>query len=276
MFVVKISSGFGNQLFQYAFALYLKKEGYEDVCLDQSAFKYFTPQRTSGIDLISELPTVHDRRIYYRYRSFLFNIGKFFFQLNPFVKLVTEKTLKFPIKGRFVFFDGFWQTDKYINQLGDWESCFHAKDAVPEYIDRMAATMENVHAISLHVRRGDYFSEGYVDRYGVCDVAYYEKALNLLTEGLTNYKIYIFSDEPEWVKDNLHLPTNHVFVEKEELHPYWHIWLMSRCRDHIISNSSFSWWGAYMGKHPEKRVVAPIEWLKGHKETIALSDWIKL
>lgn len=276
MFVVKISSGFGNQLFQYAFALFLKKEGYKDVCLDKSAFKYFTSKRTCGIDLISELTTMQDRRIYYRYRSFLFNIAKFFFQLNPFVKLVTEKTLKFPIKGQFVFFDGFWQTDKYISQLGDWETCFHPKEDTPAYIDNLAASMENVYAISLHVRRGDYFSEEYLDRYGVCDVAYYEKAIDLLTEGLPDFRIFIFSDEPEWVKSNLHLPVNHVFVENGNLHPYWHIWLMSRCRDHIISNSSFSWWGAYMGKHPEKRVVAPKVWMKGHKETIALPDWIKL
>lgn len=276
MFVVKISSGFGNQLFQYAFALYLKKEGYEDVCLDKSAFKYFTAKRTCGIDLISELPTVQDRRIYYRYRSVLFDIGKFLFRLNPFVKLVTEKTLKFPIKGSFVFFDGFWQTDQYINQLGDWETCFHSKEEIPAYIQNMAASMENVHTISLHVRRGDYFSKEYIDRYGVCDVAYFEKAIDLLTEGLPDYRILIFSDEPEWVKANLHLPVNHVFVENENLHPYWHIWLMSRCRDHIISNSSFSWWGAYMGKHPEKRVVAPKVWLKSSKETIALPDWIKL
>jgi len=276
MFVVKISSGFGNQLFQYAFALYLKKEGYENVCLDNSAFKYFTSNRTCGIDLISELPMVQDRRIYYRYRSFLFNIGKLFFQLNPFVKLVTEKTLKFPVKGRFVFFDGFWQTDQYIRQLGDWETCFHPKEETPAYIHNLAASMENVYTISLHVRRGDYFSQDYIDRYGVCDVAYFEKAIEKLTDGLPNFRIFIFSDEPEWVKANLHLPVNHVFVENENLHPYWHIWLMSRCRDHIISNSSFSWWGAYMGKHPEKRVVAPKVWMKGHQETIALPDWIKL
>ncbi|MCX6308292.1 MAG: alpha-1,2-fucosyltransferase, partial [Bacteroidia bacterium] len=267
MFVVKISSGFGNQLFQYAFALYLKKEGCQDVRLDTSAFKYYTSTRACGIDLISELPMVKDRRIYYRYRSIFFNIGKFFFQLNPFVKLVTEKTLKLPLKGRFVYFDGFWQTDKYINQLGDWETCFHPKENVPDYIDKLAASMENRNTISLHVRRGDYFSEDHINWYGVCDVAYYEKAINQLSEGKPDCKIFVFSDEPEWVKANLHLPVDHVFVENETIHPYWLIWLMSRCRDHIISNSSFSWWGAYMGKHPEKRVIAPKVWMKGHPET---------
>jgi hypothetical protein len=276
MYIVKISSGFGNQLFQYALALYLKEQGYENIFIDKSAYRYHTPDRSCGIDIISDFPTIEDRRIYYRYKSVFFYISRFLFDLNPFVKRVTESTFTFPIKGRYLFFDGYWQTNFFIQNVKNWESYFHPKEPIPNQIQELAHRINEGYSISMHVRRGDYFSEAYQKQYGICDAEYYEKALDYLTKGLEAYQLFIFSDDPDWVSANIQLPTQHVIVKNEQINPFWYIWLMSQCRDHILSNSSFSWWGAFMGKHPQKRVVTPKVWIKGQKQTIALPEWIKL
>jgi hypothetical protein len=276
MYVVKMSSGFGNQLFQYAFALYLKEHGKGEVFLDKSAYRYHTPNRKCAIDIISDIPTIKDRRIYYHYKSVFFHISKFLFDLNPFVKRITESNLLFPIKGRYLYFDGYWQTNFFIQNVKNWEAYFQPKEPMPNTISDLAAQMSEGHSISMHVRRGDYFSKAFESQYGVCDVAYYEKALEYLTEGLDHFRLFVLSDDPNWVSENIHLPAQHVLIKNEAINPYWYIWLMSQCRDHILSNSSFSWWGAYMGKHPQKRVVAPKTWIKGQQQTIALPEWIQL
>ena len=83
MLVVKVSSGIGNQLFQYVFAQYVKKQYNQPVYLDCSPFKYRYPERTCHLDIVSELPQTHDRRLYNQYKSVLYRFSKLLFALNP-------------------------------------------------------------------------------------------------------------------------------------------------------------------------------------------------
>lgn len=276
MIVVRLSSGLGNQLFQYAFALYLEEYYQDTVYFDRSCYKYRTSERTCSIDIISTISTIYDRRIFYNYRSIFFHLFKVLFYVNPFVRRIQESNLLFPKNNKFLYFDGFWQTDRFVNELRNRAAYFTPKEEMPFSIRAYFKWIENTHSVSLHVRRGDYFQKGFKDKYGVCGVDYYEKAVKTLIENLPEYRLLVFSDDLDWVKDHLELPKNTLFVENENINPLWYILLMSKCSDNIISNSSFSWWGAYLNENPDKKVIAPAQWMLGESKNIALESWLKI
>jgi hypothetical protein len=126
--------------------------------------------------------------------------------------------------------------------------------------------------VSLHVRRTDYVtSNGY---HPVQSIEYYKNAIDII--GDYDY-IFVFSDDIQWCKDNLKFK-NMVFMEGfsdiEDLH------IMSLCQNNIIANSSFSWWGAWLNIHPEKKIIAPTNWF-GEQANLNTSDmipsdWIKI
>jgi len=277
MLVVRLSSGIGNQLFQYAFALYLKEKYQDIVYFERSSYKYRIAKRRCAIDIISELPTISDMRIYYNYKPRFYKLCKALFTINPFVRSINDTNLTYPKNNKLVYFDGFWQSDYFVGHLSDYKKSFKPLEAMPSLVKDYLEDIRCSDSISMHVRRGDFFSDEFRHKYGVCDADYYKKALDVLTENTETRKLFIFSDDLDWVKENLELPKeNVVFIRNEEINPFWYIYLMSNCKDNILSNSSFSWWGAYLNENPQKKVVAPKQWMVGEEKTIALESWIKI
>lgn len=276
MLVVKISSGMGNQLFQYVFAQYVKAHYQRPVYLDDSPFTYRYPERTFHLDIVSDLPQIHDRRLYNQYKSVGYRLSKALFAINPSTRRITEEKLVFPPDEKLLYFDGYWQTDHYAAALENLDKLLQPKEPQPIGIMRRLESFQSTHPVSLHVRRGDYLSQAYKSTYAVCGVDYYEAAIERMTTKLDEFTLYVFSDEPEWVKKHIRLPENTQFIENEPINPFWYIYLMAHCKDNIISNSSFSWWGAYLNCNPEKRVIAPKQWTLTSDQTIALDAWEKL
>lgn len=104
---------------------------------------------------------------------------------------------------------------------------------------------------SMHVRRGDYL--GIQQYHPVLPVNYYKKAISMLP--WTASHILVFSDDPEWCRENLgHLHPHMKFIHGTEMQD---MYLMSQCNYHIIANSSFSWWGAFLDQSQYKQVFAP-------------------
>jgi hypothetical protein len=90
---------------------------------------------------------------------------------------------------------------------------------------------------------------------------------------------FVFSDDPAWCRDNLRLPVPTTIVDRVVAVPaHEDMNLLSQCRHHVIANSSFSWWGAWLGKAPDKRVVAPRRWLAQDPQPMAVvpSDWARI
>jgi len=114
------------------------------------------------------------------------------------------------------------------------------------------------------VRRGDYLTSPAASGcHGVCPPEYYHAAVKELATRLRSPHFYVFSDDPAWVKAQLNLPHPTTFVDHNDAeHGYEDLRLMASCRHHIIANSTFSWWGAWLGGYPEKRVVAPQKWFR--------------
>ena len=117
-------------------------------------------------------------------------------------------------------------------------------------------------------------------RYGTCSTEYYSECVSRIQSAGGAPKFYIFSDEPDWVRENIPFPENSVFVDgngpgsdAEEL------FLISSCQQHITANSTFSWWGAWLDRNPNKTVYTPKGWfLAEDLDTTDLipNSWIRI
>ncbi|MCP3973307.1 MAG: alpha-1,2-fucosyltransferase [bacterium] len=130
--------------------------------------------------------------------------------------------------------------------------------------------------IAVHVRRGDYLK---LAGSPVLPMSYYERAVDLIRQWVPDSEFFVFSDDPEWARTNLHLDVRRVeFVDiNSEAAPHEDLRLMSSCKGHIIANSTLSWWGAWLSERPEKCVIAPKYWFSGVAESARIPDqWVTL
>ena len=138
--------------------------------------------------------------------------------------------------------------------------------------------MKRYNSVSIHVRRGDYLNGYYYETLGkICDIAYYQRAIGTIKERVDNPHFYIFSDDPDYVTENLTIE-NATFVNFNRGNDSWQdMYLMSQCKHNIIANSTFSWWGAWLNNNPQKVVVAPSHWFANmDNDEIVLPEWIRL
>jgi hypothetical protein len=164
-----------------------------------------------------------------------------------------------------VYLDGYWQSEKYFADIEDLirrelsvTTPLAGEDA------RVAGAILASPAVSVHVRRGDYASEPETAAvHGTCPAEYYEAASSLVMEAVPQPHFFVFSDEAAWARANLRLPGPATFVAHNGADAgHEDLRLMSLCRHHIIANSSFSWWGAWLSDNPGKMVIAPARWFR--------------
>ena len=159
---------------------------------------------------------------------------------------------------------GYYQSEKYFKEHEDViRKDFTFKKPTKTKIEPLTT--------SIHVRRGDYLDQQ--DSHPVCSVEYYKEAMSLFPD----QKFIIFSDDLEWCKENL---KGNTITYSEGHTPSEDLELMSLCDNHIIANSSFSWWGAWLGANKNKRVVAPKKWFgsaaKYDSKDLYCEGWIVL
>jgi hypothetical protein len=140
-----------------------------------------------------------------------------------------------------------------------------------------------VPTVSLHVRRSDYVTDtGVRDRMGTLEPEYYSHALDALGSGIGSVRLFVFTDDPEWCRANLRLSEQDVVLaatraEADKWASIMH--LMALCDHHVLANSSFSWWGAWLSPSPAKIVVAPRPWLQDSRwdENGRIpADWVRI
>jgi hypothetical protein len=181
-----------------------------------------------------------------------------------------------------VVMDGYWQSERYfadVAELVRGELSF--KQPAAGRNAEVAAEISTCNAVSLHVRRGDYAADPVVmSMHGVCPLDYYYRAVEYVVERVSDPVFFLFSDDPDWVRDHLKLHGSVRAVDHngpdsgcEDLR------LISQCDHQIIANSTFSWWGAWLNPNPHKIVVAPNQWFAD--ESLDTSDllpasWVKL
>lgn len=304
MIRLTFEGGLGNQMFQYAFGRYIEELFKENVYFDISKYK-FENNETREFELFSfnickewkQLPLKRNRisRLGIQYILYCI-ITAPYVKLNSYRIKINKDTL----------FDSTYQN--LINSIGFYrvhfgpyatpqKSLFKIKTVRghwfwPEMVKKMDKTIRkelrvikpisednqffldkinSTNSVGVHIRRGDYVTLGLV----VCDINYYIKCIYKMKSLVADPTFFIFSDDIQWVKDNLKIEnTNLVFIDNNNTSPD-DMRLLYSCNHFIMSNSTFSWWGAYLGSHPQKIVIVPEFWsIQKKRSKLILDEWI--
>lgn len=181
-----------------------------------------------------------------------------------------------------VCLDGYFQCEKYFLEYRELIIHEFTVTAPPsDFAQSILEKMATHDAICLHVRRGDYVANTTTKAFhGTCSLDYYRQGLHIIGEGLLKPHCYVFSDDPEWVRANFlpKFPMSVVDIHgTHEAHE--DLRLMAACKHFVIANSSLSWWGAWLGSYPDKRIVAPKNWFQSSTndpKDLIPSHWVKI
>jgi hypothetical protein len=268
MVVTKILGGLGNQMFQYAFGRANALRGNTQLFLDRRGFAGYETHSFGLQHLNTEIHDAPDAmllmlqgrgRINRLLRRFLPGRASVYveqgFQFDP---LATQ------LRGDF-YFEGYWQSEKYFIEFApvirrELQVKTPPSDANQHWLDLIG----KVNAVSIHVRRGDYVTSPAASQtHGTCGLDYYNAAVTQMQNGLSDPPVFfVFSDDHEWVRCNMSFAgEEHYFVTTNDAETnYEDLRLMSACKHHIIANSTFSWWGAWLNPNQDKIVIAPKRW----------------
>lgn len=257
--VTRLLGGLGNQMFQYATARALALYQGGALWLDTAALAVAGghTQRDYALDVFDIRGTLVEED---SLRGFK---GKRLAESGPrFDARVTR------LDGD-VYLAGYWQSERYFRAIRPLlRRDFSLKRPVGararNWAERMrAATREGRTAVSLHVRRGDYVSlPQAASHHGSCDIDYYRQALAELQRRHGALEVFAFSDDPAWVASDLRVGAPLHVVSDAAGAAHEDLWMMQHCRHYVIANSSFSWWGAWLGSTPHSSVIAPKQWVR--------------
>lgn len=270
MIIVRLKGGLGNQLFQYAAGRRLAHANGTKLKLDLSAYQN-DPLRVYELHpfQIQEELAAPEEIARLRGAGLARQIRRVAKSVYPgfYPTWVKERSLHFDpglldISGE-AYLEGYWQSERYFQDIAPiLHSEFTVRDPLEGHNRVVAETILGCPAVSIHVRRGDYVSRPETfQTHGVCPPEYYREAAAELAGEVRDAHFFVFSDEPEWAQENLRLehPVTYIVGNRPQK-GYEDLRLLSLCRHHIIANSSFSWWGAWLSRCPEKIVIAPRQW----------------
>lgn len=195
------------------------------------------------------------------------------------------KTILARTKNKYVF--GFFQGESNFAPIKDTiKKEFEIKTAPSKKNADILERIDNTESVCLHIRRGDYLNPKWKNLQ-ICTFDYYNNAINEILKKTVNPIFYIFSnthDDLEWIKSNYNFTNiiddrmlNFVYVDLGNP-DYEELRLMKSCKHFIISNSTFSWWAAYLSSHKDKIVLAPNRWNLSldNDVSIYLDEWIRI
>lgn len=277
MKIVKLKGGLGNQLFQYAFAYYLRKELKEEVLLDSSIYKKFN-SRSLEIDKFKidiEVKSINKKLKKLKFGSLRY---KFYilYKILSNKKYCFERSIEIKNHYMYDYFDGYWQDLKYLIKIED-----ELKSKI-ELINKLDLSTTEEESVAIGFRKGDYLNKENLKKYGECDDFYYKNAILLIKSKIKNPIFYIFSDDIALVKKDIvkifsKSDTIKFINENKRFSPAEELMLMTKCKHAIIPNSTFSWWGAWLIKNPQKMIIAPKYWYKDNtEEKIIPKEWLRV
>ena len=269
MIIIQMSGGLGNQMFQYALYLKLKKLGRE-VKFDSTSsyirdnarpiqlavFNIQYPEATKEelIEMTDSSMLLKDRirrklkgRKSKEYREEGFGYDPVVLTQDP------------------AYLVGTFQSELYFQDMKEQirEAFRFDQSVMQQETLAMKDTIKSTTSVSIHVRRGDYLNAEEV--YGeICTDAYYDGAIKYMLEKYPDATFYLFTNDLTWADFFVNArPFANIVVVKDntEYTGYLDMYLMKHCKHNIIANSSFSWWAAWLNSHQEKTVIAPAKWL---------------
>jgi len=275
MIITKLMGGLGNQMFQYAAGRQIAVLRNTSLKLDISGFagydlrEYLLHNFKINAEIASEREIEELKRECQKWEdrwaiSKLFSKAKFVRYKEPRKDLYRFKNRVFALPQE-AYIEGHWVHPGYFSSIRDL--LIREFKLLNDFDTRNHAFLEMIrssrHSVSLHVRRGDYVDNPKTNQYhGVCSLEYYRRAIGRIREKYPEADFFIFSDDLDWVRDNLKFDRGHHFVDANSSQcPHFDMALLMICDHHIIANSTFSWWGAWLADSPDKLVIAPKTWI---------------
>ena len=290
MIITKLQGGLGNQMFQYALGRNLAITNKTEVKFDLSFYKKIDGNKTTReytlnhFNIIEKIATENEIKKLKKYEQ---KKGRRNFFHNTFIAdnsiYIKEKQFNFDENifksSTNIYLDGYWQSKKYFKNI---ENIIHKEFILREEFqiknEDLKQNIVSSNSVSLHIRRGDYINNRKTNEvHGLCSLYYYQKSLEIISKKQNDLKIFVFSDDIEWAKNNLKTNFPTIFIENNK--DCEDLILMSLCKHNIIANSSFSWWRAWLNQNPDKIVIAPKEWFNDpNKDTTDLipKSWIRI
>jgi len=274
MVITKLKGGLGNQMFQYAFGRAIACIHGVPLKLDLTWFRNTgndTPRKyeLNHFNVMEMFASNEEIKEVLKERKFINKVSRVGKSLVPFSwrSYVSETNPKFDenklnLRSN-VYLEGVWWNERYFKSIETLiKKEFQLKDRSDETNMSIAEKISSVNSIGIHVRRGDYVSNQKANEYhGLCSLDYYLKAIAEIERKVMEPHFFLFSDDPQWLKDNLKIKSSasHV-IHNSPNRGYEDLKLMSLCKHNIIANSSFSWWAAWLNANPDKIIYAPSKW----------------
>ena len=290
--VIRMSAGLANRMLQYTYALYLKKKGY-DVYVDNN-YKA-TKWKMEDIEWNRIFPNATLRQapnsLIFKYGGSYSTIDKIRRHYLPFLSSVwiSENAVSIPTEEelkKFNYFTGVYQNAGIAEAVeNEVKGLFHFSDfEVGSKNAKLAMNMRSENSVAIHLRKGkDYMKREIFAN--TCPLEYYLKAVDIIKDRVEDPVFYVFTDNPDWVKENLK-GIDYTLVEGNPAigwGNHFDMQLMSYCKHNIIANSTYSWWGAFLNDNPDKIVIDPKYWFntklnkyKNIENKTACEGWILL
>lgn len=293
MVIVHLIGGLGNQMFQYALGRAVSLRLGVPLALDVGDFAHY--QLHQGFELLrvfniqASIATSDDIK---HVLGFDWMPSSLFCSLRPIlIRFGTKNIVREPhyhywngidFVSDNKYLTGYWQSEKYFFNFEDViRKDFDFKEPLTAENKFFANVINSCNSVSIHFRRGDYVKNHTTNSFhGVCEIEYYQRAIATILQCVENPHFFIFSDDPQWVKENFKVSVKcDYLVHNQGAHSFFDMLLMSLCKHNIIANSTFSWWAAWLNKAPGKIVIAPKKWfaqtsLKTHD--LYCKNWIRL
>lgn len=298
MIVSRLEGGLGNQMFQYAAARRLSEKHLTSLKLDLTWFQTQTLRqyKLRYFNIWEHLATAQEITALIGQSTFqerlAAKIGRKlgFKQLTEsfYQKGVVLKEKNFSFDSDFlntsfqVYMEGFWQSEKYFLDIADiLRQEFTLKYPQSLVFQQISELISNNFSVSLHIRRGDYVQNQDANLFhGTCNLDYYKCAIEYICDRISQPYFFVFSDDPVWVVENLNINFSmHLVSQNNSFHDYEELDLMRQCKHHIIANSSFSWWAAWLNSKADKIVVTPKRWFMSDEydtKDLIPDTWIRL
>ena len=273
MIFVRLMGGLGNQMFQYALGRRLALQHGVPLKLDISWYEGQDNRSYSLGNLAMEAEIASAEEIFsLKSYSSYFPVQMAWKASQRFLPYYKRRMVKEQKIGTYdpnilycpdnAWLNGYWQSEKYFQGIKK----IICQDFSPrqELLKKVRQIADSIHSnpysVSIHIRRGDYLTE-FSQSFAACSIDYYKQAISHISAIVDNPHFYIFSDDIKWAKENLALNAAMTFIEPDsKIGDFKDMYLISQCRHHINANSSFSWWGAWLGEKTDSIVIAPNQW----------------
>lgn len=289
MIIVEMSGGLGNQMFQYALYKSMLSKGIE-ATIDKSIYRDIDHKELVDLDKFPNVSYVEaDRKLSSTLRGYGYNdsiIDKIRNKLSKSKRNLYHENLDKGYQPEIfefnnVYLNGYWQCEKYfcdIKQVILHDFRFPCENSADSEIAKLAKEIEQCNSVCVHIRRGDYLRSDLVGIYGgICTEEYYKKAIEYIRSHVDNPVFYFFSNDMDWVKNNF-VSEDYRYVNEYGFYDgMTDMYLMTKCWHNIVANSSFSWWGAWLGVQSDKIVICPDRWVNTHEVTdIICEGWVRI